>query len=129
MAGITATDITTYIGQYKSQNCTAKSLTAIAAAGDETAIEAASPGTGRRWVIQKIVLDVDTAGETLLIEDVDDAVLLTLRFPVADTYIFNNLNLEVTAAKGFNFDKGTVAAIKGWVVYKSIKAGDPVAGA
>lgn len=128
MAGITATDITTYISQYKSQGSIVKSLVAIAAAGDTTDIQAA-PGASLRIVVQKIVVDIDTAGETLLIEDGDGTDLLTLRFPVADTYVFNNLNVEVTVNKKLKLDKGTVAALRGFIVYRTIKAGDPIAGA
>jgi len=129
MAGITATNIVTYISQLKSQGATKKSLVAAAASGDETAIEAASPGTAQRWLITELLVDVDTAGETLLVEDEDDVALLTFRFPVADTYHFKHLNLEVTAEKGFNLDKGTVAAICGWIIYRQIKVGSVVAGA
>ena len=128
MAGITATDLSTFIGQLKSRQATKKSLIAAAAAGDETAIEATTPGTSRRWVITELTLGVDTAGETLLVEDEDDLAIITFHFPVADTYVFKNLAIEITAEKGFNLDKGTVAAISGWITYHDIKSGDPVSG-
>jgi len=125
---LTITDISTYISQYKSQGSIVKSVTGIAANGTSTEA-AAAPGASTRIVLQKLVVDIDTAGETLLIEDGDGTDLLTLRFPVADTYVFNNLNLEVTVNKSLKLDKGTVAALRGFIVYRPIKAGDAVAGA
>ncbi len=126
MAGITAADVGTYIGQLKSRKATKKSLFAAAASGDTTIIEATTPGGSRRYVITELTIGVDTAGETLLVEDEDGLDLVTFYFPVADTYVFRNLTIEITPEKGFKLDKGTVAAIRGWVTYHDIEAGDPV---
>ena len=120
---LTVADLSTYIGQLQSQAATKQSITGAAAHGTSTEI-AAAPGANKRILVMEIVVDVDTAGETLLIEDGDGADILTLRFPVADTYVFKQLNLEVTVNKALKLDKGTVAAIDGWIVYRTITSGN-----
>lgn len=73
-----------------------------------------------------MVLDVDTAGETLALSGFTDGAI-TLRFPVADCYVYKyNPPLELPDATALTLDKGTVAAVVGLVHYAVVVAGSPL---
>ncbi len=126
MAGLTVgTAETPYTSQALGQGIVAYPFTAAAAAGDATAVVAAG-GAATRHIVTGILVDVDTAGETLKITGPTNGI--TLRFPVADTY---NLKfdppLECVANTALGLDKGTVATVTGFIYVKaSAVSGTPL---
>jgi len=124
MAGLTATNITTYLAKWRDRGYTVTEIT-----GTSTdASEVAAAVTGKAIVVIGFVLDCNTNGISVAFLSAATAKW-TLYFPVAGSVIVKNLNLQCAVSEAFNLNKSDgTSALTGYIVWKACKLGEVVQG-
>ena len=112
------TETACYVSQNQGQGIVYNTFIGAAANGTATTFKAAGAALTRH-IITEILVDVDTAGETLAIIS-GSTTVFTMRFPVPDVYHLKfEHGLEMGIAEAIVLDKGTAAAINGRIWYKA----------